>query len=341
MDAKITKLRLSRMLSYDWLKIVGLAVAIIFFWVLVFTMTATRSIPSQIFNVGNYLGNDSVGDALSKSVYDDLHNGVFTHEVIESGVIDLIVGDDSTAYQLLEARVATDELDLMFVSMQPDKNYATTTTASDGSEETTYSQTYLQSFVYAYQYQLFDLDPESENGFFADMTAYLQKYYGEDYRAGTLDAKLVESDFRARIARNKDKRYKKEAEIEKGLRGEIERLEKYRQALVDFYDYLKKGYIQPVTTSYTPTEEEIQYGYKAWERVYSLNICPDEKTMGGLSAYVSYTLSYVDKEGVESSKNTAKDMNVCLFNSNGEEECYRYEGLVYLTNLVKKVVFVG
>ncbi len=341
MDAKITKLRLSRMLSYDWLKIVGLATAVIFVWVLVFTMTATRVIPSQQFQVSSYLGNDSVKSALNDSLYDDLKEGTFTHEVLESGVVDLNVGDASTAYQLLQARTTTNEIDLMFVSMQPDENYAATTTTSDGSEEITYSQTYLESLVYSYSHQLFNLDPEAENGFFASLTAYLQKYYGEEYETGTLNAELVESDFRARIARNKDKRYKKESQIEKGIQGEIERLEKYRQALIDFHDYLDKGYIELVTTSYTPTEQESAYGYTAWNRVYSVNICPDEKTMGRLSEYVSYTTSYEDEEGNQKYKSTAKDMNVCLFNSNGSEECYRYEGLVYLTNLVKKIVVVG
>ena len=37
MDAKITKTRLAQMLSYDWLKIVGCALAVIFVWVLIFT----------------------------------------------------------------------------------------------------------------------------------------------------------------------------------------------------------------------------------------------------------------------------------------------------------------
>ncbi len=46
MDAKITKKRLGAMLSYDWLKIVGVAAAIIVVWMLIFQMTATRIMPS-------------------------------------------------------------------------------------------------------------------------------------------------------------------------------------------------------------------------------------------------------------------------------------------------------
>ena len=45
MDAKITKKRLNILLSYDWIKIILLAVAAILVWSLIFTMTATRVTP--------------------------------------------------------------------------------------------------------------------------------------------------------------------------------------------------------------------------------------------------------------------------------------------------------
>ena len=40
MDAKITKSRLGLLLSYDWIKIVGICVAVVLLWLLIFTMTA-------------------------------------------------------------------------------------------------------------------------------------------------------------------------------------------------------------------------------------------------------------------------------------------------------------
>ena len=61
MDAKITKTRLSRLLSYDWLKIVGVIAGVILVWSLIFTMTATRITPAQQFHVLNYVGNYSWG----------------------------------------------------------------------------------------------------------------------------------------------------------------------------------------------------------------------------------------------------------------------------------------
>ena len=45
------------MLSYDWIKMVLVAAAIIVAWTLIFTMTATRITPAQQYTVFNYEGN--------------------------------------------------------------------------------------------------------------------------------------------------------------------------------------------------------------------------------------------------------------------------------------------
>ena len=83
MDAKITKLRLSRMLSYDWLKIIGTAAAAIVVWVLIFTMTATAITPAQTFTVGNYLGNVTFSDEFSKAFNNAYNDNVFTGEILD------------------------------------------------------------------------------------------------------------------------------------------------------------------------------------------------------------------------------------------------------------------
>ena len=54
MDAKITKKRLSEMLQYDWIKILGVIVAAIIVWELIFTMTAVRVSNGQNFKIYYY-----------------------------------------------------------------------------------------------------------------------------------------------------------------------------------------------------------------------------------------------------------------------------------------------
>ena len=145
MDAKITKLRLSRMLAYDWLKIIGTAAAVIIVWVLIFTMTATRITPAQTFTVANYIGNNGLtSGGFSKSINQAFSNNVFTGEVMEFTTVDLTTAGD-IAGQLLEARVTTNEGDVMFVSQQPnpDTAYTVQTTDENGQtvEETKYGHT--------------------------------------------------------------------------------------------------------------------------------------------------------------------------------------------------------
>ena len=337
MDAKITKLRLSRMLSYDWLKIVGTAAAVIIVWVLIFTMTATRITPAQTFTVANYLGNNSLSTNFNKSINSAFSGDVFTGEVMEFTSIDLPTAGD-VAGQLLEARVTTDEGDVMFVSQQPnpDTAYTVQTTDENGQtvEETKYGHTYLETFLAGYRWQVHNLDLDDENSFFRQMERYLNEYYTNGYTdANSLDEKKVEDAFRARIKRTKDKRYKSEASIQKGIDEAIDRMQKYQKALVAFYGYLDEGLVSLTKTNYTLMDGE-QY---AFEGVYSINLCPDTERMGKLADIVGYSVTLVTEDGDETYVNSAKDMNICLFNLNGEEEEFRYEALLYVVHLIEQV----
>ncbi len=329
MDAKITKVRLGRMLSYDWLKIIGSATALIFVWVLIFTMTATRVRETQQFGIGNYSGNSSLSVEFSKDFSKAYKDGVFSYEVIETNTMDMTTAGEN-AYQLLEARTVTNELDLMFVSQQWDDG---TKYKVEGKEdEIAYERTYLQSFVYGKQHSLHNL---GEGGFFDKMEEYLNKYYIGGYENGSMDKEKVEADFRARIAKDKDKRYKKEPQIQKGIQGELERVEKYRNALVKFYEYQKQGYAAIVKTEYKNPETGEELIYNGGH--YSINICTSQATAKmktKLATIVGYPTTYLDEDGKEKPTISAENMNVCLFNSNGKEEAFRYEGLTYIVHLL-------
>ena len=82
MDAKITKIRISRMLSYDWLKIVIASVVAIIVWTLVFTMSATRITPAQQCTVFNYVGNTS----FSLTNFNALYNKAFEQKVFSYAI---------------------------------------------------------------------------------------------------------------------------------------------------------------------------------------------------------------------------------------------------------------
>ena len=347
MDAKITKLRLSRMLSYDWLKIVGAAAGAILIWSLIFTMTATRITSAQTFTACNYVGNNTFTNAFSKNFY-GAQNGVFTGEVIELGVVDLTTAGDM-ASQVLQARVATEEGDVMFVSTQPDKSTSYTETVIDPVtgeavldpetnkplKETKYKNTYLESFLMGYRYQLHELSMDNENGYFQKMQAYLNRYFTDWENSDSLNEERVEEHFRLRIKKTKDKRYKKAADIQRGIDEAIARMHKYREALISFYAYLEDGTVTLTKTTYTAEDEN---GY-SFEGTYSINLCPTEK-MSKLSNFVSYSTTYIDENDKEQQTVSAKDMQVCLFNMNGKEEEFCYEGLIYITHLIDSVLAI-
>ncbi len=336
MDAKITKLRLSRMLSYDWLKMLGLAAALIFVWVLVFTMTATRVLPSQQFIVANYTGNMALTNEYNAHLNGALSNKKLTFEVLETSTADMVTAQD-VASQLLQARVSTNELDAIFVSSEGDPNYKYEVEGENGEKEIAYKYTYLDSFLIPYRWNLHKLNL-NEDGYFKSMERYLNLYFEEGYEnADSLDEAKVEAAFRARCARMEDKRYKKEADIQKGVKGEIERMQKYATALKNFYYYLDAGYVEIVESSY---QDEETPEYK-WTESYAINICPSgatQKQRENLAKLVGYQTEYVDENGQSKNTVTADNMNICLFNSNGGEEAYRYEGLVYVDYLMESIL---
>ena len=185
MDAKITKERLSRMLSYDWLKIVGIIVAAILFWSLVFTTTATRITPAQQFTAINYFGNvGTINTKFSKTLNSALSQDVFSYEVIEVTEVD-VGGNKEYGSTLMEARVATYEGDVIFAP-----NIPATDVEYELNGEKVYD-TYMQRLMRGYGYNLMNLDLEDNDGYFNRMERYLNRYYGGDYRTGTLNGATV------------------------------------------------------------------------------------------------------------------------------------------------------
>ena len=110
-------------------------------------------------------------------------------------------------------------------------------------------------------------------------------------------------------------------------------MQKYQKALVAFYGYLDEGLVSLTKTNYTLIDGE-QYPF---EGVYSINLCPDTERMGKLADIVGYSVTHVTEDGDETYVNSAKDMNICLFNLNGKEEEFRYEALLYVVHLIEQV----
>ncbi len=326
MDAKITKKRLSKLLAYDWLKIVGLAVAVIVFWNLIFTMTATRIRPSQQFSVFNHYANRPFSDDFYVELGNALRGEVFSYEVIETTNNDLTTAGEYTR-TLTESRLATNEGDVIFVPNIPDAD-----AVYEENGETKYQSNYLQTFLRSYGVYLYDLDPEKKNGYFYALKAYLNDYYVEGYaNAESLDEAKVEKDFRDRVRVNGDKRFRSEQQLVKGAENEVARVKKYRDALVKLESYLASGLVE-----FTDVTLYNGDGSSLYEGKFALNLCPNKETMGDLKKQFSYQITEKDEEGKDRVRITAENMHVMFFKTAGTEKSFEYESLLYVVNLIEK-----
>lgn len=320
MDAKITKKRIAQMLSYDWVKIVAVIVGVILFWSLIFQMTATRITPAQQFHIYNYYCNESLGDGFY-NVYEDVaENGDLSYEVMEMNVTDLS-RSEGQHFTLLDGAVETDDGDLIFIPNVGDANYKTET--DDGA--VSYEYTYVESFVKRYFPYLYNLDLNDEDGYFKNLERYLNEFYAEGWEnKESLNEEKVKSEFKKRIERTKDKRFKKDAEIERAATWEVDRIKKYRDALEEFYGYYEDGVV-----SFTEVALEND-GTVYASGVFGLNICPDVSKTGELKKQVSY----LD----ENQTSTAKDMNVLFFDFDATEDSFEYESLLFVNQVIAKAV---
>ncbi len=323
MDAKITKQRLSRMLSYDWVKMVVVAAALIVAWMLIFTMTATRITPAQQYSVFNYRGNRAFQFTEFQSAYKDAYKrDIFSHEVLEASTYDLTTAG-SDIYTVLDSRLQTDEGDAIFVSREYDPN----TEYETEKGEVEYQYTYLQTFIARYGYYLYDI-----NEYLDYMERYVKSYYDDgDYENGTLNEVKVEVDFRAR--EKKDKRFKTEKQKKAGVLKDIERIQKYRDALVQFKAYLHSGVISLEYTTIIGENEDGEEEILVDNVAYSINLCPTEAT-SGLKNYASYLKTVVNDEGKEQKVVSAENMQLCLFKLGGVNKNFVGENLIFINEMV-------
>ena len=299
MDAKITKKRLKEMLVYDWLKFIALGLAAVFFWMMLFTFTATKMTFTQQFTIFNHSTNGMVLNDLYDLLDDCLEDG-FSYEVIEHQVIDLSDKADYASAHY-DSYLSTEMAHLIFMP---------------------YAEETAQNFIN----QRF-LNLISVNDFMTDMKAYVSLYYANgDYINGELNKAKVEEDFRILLKKQKDKRFRG-AKFEIGLTAEYARIESYADAIVEFEGYIDSGLIcyqaMEVQNSSHPEEVYVE------KENYLVNLCPEaDSAMKGLKKYLY-------RYDGTNNKKTALNMSV-FFVKKGKycEKAYSYESLLFLNKLI-------
>ena len=318
MDAKITKQRLSRLLSYDWLKIVACCVAGILFWSLIFTTTSTGITPAQQFTVINYTYNGGFSSAFYAHAQKAFDEGVFSYEVLEfnpEDQIDLATNGEDVANTLLSTRLGTGEGDVIFVPHID--NPATKIEPIKEGGEVTYQYKHTESFLNGWYMHVVSVD-----AYLTNLESFLSRYYDEN---GNLNEQKVKEDFDARCKKNKDKRFRKQAEKEKGRADEIARVQKYRTALLEFREFLDLGLIELVPMQITGLGGTIINSGN-----YAVNLCPNKDTMGNLKDVAYYNIATED-----GTKQSAENMCVMFFDLEDVEDSFEFESLLYINSVIK------
>ena len=355
MDAKITKTRLAQTLSYDWVKVVALALAVIFFWVLIFTWTATRITNTQKYVIHNYFGV-SLGDGFY-SAYEGYGKGkIFSYEVFEVENVN-VNQEQSLGYQLLETRFAVGEADAMIIADIPDPNNyydAEGNQLSQIPEDGKYvTKSYLEGFArssYSGYMTRLDDGENGKKGLFTQMKEYLMQFYtvtettektynGFTFAVATFDeASLNEEEvikqFTDRVKANKDKRFKTEEEWAQGYKDELARIRSYQQAYKTVFDYLDKGYIALTAWSYdVPSAPWFVKG-----GAYSINLCPPANE-GETPKMDSLKNDFYYRAGEEGKTyTTAENMNVLFVELEGLDGDFKYENILFVNDIVARHV---
>lgn len=359
MDAKITKKRLSEFLSYEWIKIAAIALAIILFWSLLFSVSGTKLTPDQLFTVINYTGTKT-GDDFSTYTSRLVPDGVFSYEVNEVSVTDLTVENGTMSGTLLDSRLSTGEGDVLFaadvlnkkgkrVQLDAQDNPVVGADGKYVEVESTYLYDFLISRYNQCVMPVEDViineglpSERTVKGVVTVVDEYLGRFFdknGGKYDETSLDKEAAERDFRARVAATKDKRFRNEQLLAEGVKKEETRLVRYCEAFNAFNQYLQDGVIQTTQSTLAfPTDDGDYFIVKG---NYSLNLCPTTGAYAGKMSDVQKAVFYyeeVPEDYKEEPPRTADDLNLVFLHLQGSKEEYVCERILFVDYLVKKYV---
>lgn len=332
MDAKITKKRLGLLLSYDWIKIVGICVAAVLVWCLLFTTFGTRPSNGQNFEMYLYPGvrvNDSVSE-------DTFHakdeNGALSYDILDFSTYSLT---DDAMDTVMQTHFAAGQGDaLVAAALDPTRN-------EDTNEITAYNG--IDNFVSRYYGYIVWLDPDlgvekhvitNASGetlaeipnYFYECARYLNQFYNGDWKNGELDEQAVRANFDERM--QGDKRFKNEAQREIGRQKEIERIQNLRDAFENVQRWAaSEDENSPLRIRTSELSLVLEDGAEA--QSVEWNFAFDLSNIDELTEFMSYP----DENGTGTKDGLC--MSILRIGSMGEEDL-SYEPITLLNYLVKE-----
>lgn len=323
MDNRITKTRLGNLLSYDWLKIIAIIIAIALVWSLAFTTGAPRASVGQTFGLFTYAPDfekaKDEGTLLSEAKAD----GAFSYDILDFNVRSMQKDYYAT---IMTAANSVQEGDI-FVT-------------SDFAETQEKNQSPFRSFVDGYGSVVYDLDAlVSDAKSYALSNGIVQK--DGEY---TVDDAVVASKFAERMKKDPRFRNTQSQKYADGLKSEKERMISVWNNAVILENVLKnhpelrvnyRMFDQTINAIDEADREKSDY-YKYWqeetEKTYAINL---GKLTGGKEGITSLYSRQIEVEG-EDPVVSADGVVLCVFNYKEFQPDLQYETLGYINYMIKK-----
>lgn len=281
MDARVTKQRLSNMLSYDWIKIIVVIAVAVTALTVFFTMVRTRPNENQIFAAYGYTDLNEGSEA--PSFAESLSKGVFSYDVLEVESETFSTGGyyGDTTYT---ARRAAHQGTVMF-----------TTTRSTQNEQFPEETYLIRSMMVGMALDL--------NVYLTDCENYLIRFFGENWQSGPLKTSEAEKCF---LNRNgKDKRYRSAEKRAEGIEDEAARLEKLRTDFLFLQECLNDGRLFLVNVSVNDEEHAYAFGLgnlKTLADLYYYTVESESGTSRETEEICLYLFRNDEDEGRDASK---------------------------------------
>lgn len=320
MDNKITKRRLLNMLAYDWLKIIIMIVAIVFVWVLAFTMGAPRASIGQNFGVF-YYGEFAYTMPSAVVQHEAKKAGVFSYDVLDFNSRDIDLNYYGT---IMSAVSATYEGDVMITVDSADK-------IEGGSSE-------FRTFIDGYGNTVYDYDSLIEDAKNYCLTNNFVILDGDGNYS--LSEENITKYFAKRM--QKDPRFRKtdSDRYAQGIVDEIARIKNVWNNAIMLEDCLKnhpelrynyKRFTQAIKNDPDHYSDEIYHQVE--ELTYGLNL--GALTGGSVEISTEYSKPIYDEKG-ELVSSSANGIVVCVFDYQKHQPDLQYESLGFVNFLIAR-----
>ena len=330
MENKITKKRLSDFLSYEWIFMIIIAVVAILGWDLVYHVASVQLTAGQSFK---YYYDDTIYCASNNELIKGLiEKNTFSYDVIKLNT-EMLDPENN----VLASRLTIQEGDVIFTDVKGidktetigDKEYPVHVNAKAHVDSVSY-------LMYALDDMLFDAKTYLKDNFIKD---------GQEIDVYNIDDKKVESVFRSRM--KGDNRFRKESEIQKGIKSERERIEKLCKNVKFFEDFITNPQYQDALFKYTKfeqsylrsTTEESKAQFKDWmeeqtEKIYGINIGVLDELGNG----VDITKILQLREPEQKEDKLSKHVVLMAFDFKSYQPHLQYESLSFVCSTIQMIL---